>query len=110
MVDIACDTAADIVFPTVSLDRYDAHRERHSRVLNVAPIVIEDKSSMVSGLSQLILGGLVAQTSGVMYSRSLFEACLLCDKVFRTVGFMACALAGAVRLRLRRRLFPRRGT
>ena len=28
-----------------------------------------------------------------MYSRSLFEACLLCDKVFRTVGFMACALS-----------------
>ena len=80
MVDIACDTAADIVFPTVSLDRYDAHRERHSRVLNVAPIVIEDKYSMVSG---------------VMYSRSLFEACLLCDKVFRTVGFMACALSRA---------------
>ena len=95
MVDIACDTAADIVFPTVSLDRYDAHRERHSRVLDVAPIVIEDKSSMVTGLSQLILGGLVAQTSGVMYSRSLFEACLLCDKVFRTVGFMACALSRA---------------
>ena len=93
MIDIACDTAADIVFPTVSLDRYDAHRERHSRVLDVAPIVIEDKSSMVTGLSQLILGGLVVQTSGVMYSRSLFEACLLCDKVFRTVGFMACALS-----------------
>ena len=28
-----------------------------------------------------------------MYSRSLFEACLLCDKVFRTVGFMAYALS-----------------
>ena len=48
---------------------------------------------MVAGLPQLILGGLVVQTSGVMYSRSLFEACLLCDKVFRTVGFMACALS-----------------
>ena len=48
-----------------------------------------------AGLSQLILGGLVAQTAGVMYSRSLFEACLLCDKVFRTVGFMACALSRA---------------
>ena len=91
MVDIACDTAADIVFPTVSLDRYDAHRERHSRVLDAASIVIEDKSSMVAGLPQLILGGLVAQVSGVMYSRPLFEACLLCDKAFRTVGFMACA-------------------
>lgn len=76
MVDIACDTAADIVFPTVSLDRYDAHRERHSRVLDAASIVIEDKSSMVTGLPQLILGGLVVQTSGVMYSRLLFEACL----------------------------------
>ncbi len=98
MVDIACDTAADIVFPTVSLDRYDAHRERHSRVLDAASIVIEDKSSMVAGLPQLILGGLVAQVSGVMYSRPLFEACLLCDKTFRTVGFMACALSQAQRV------------
>ena len=73
MVDIACDTAADIVFPTVSLDRYDAHRERHSRVLDAASIVIEDKSSMVAGLPQLILGGLVAQVSGVMYSLSLIH-------------------------------------
>ena len=72
MVDIACDTAADIVFPTVSLDRYDAHRERHSRVLDAASIAIEDESSMVTELPQLILGGLVAQASGVMYSRSLF--------------------------------------
>ncbi|MEI3351447.1 MAG: glycosyltransferase [Collinsella sp.] len=91
MVDIACDTAADIVLPTVSLDRYDAHRERHSRVLDAAHISIDSKSSMVAGLPQLILGGLVAQTSGVMYSRPLFEACLLCDKAFRTVGFMAYA-------------------
>ena len=75
MVDIACDTTADIVLPTVSLDRYDAHRERHSRVLDAAHISIDSKSSMVAGLPQLILGGLVVQTSGVMYSRSLFEAC-----------------------------------
>ena len=98
MVDIACDTAADIVLPSVSLDRYDAHRERHSRVLDAASIAIEDESSMVTGLPQLILGGLVAQTSGVMYSRPLFEACLLYDKAFRTVGFMACSLSRAQRV------------
>ena len=46
MVDIACDTAADIVLPSVSLDRYDAHRERHSRVLDAAHISIDSKSSM----------------------------------------------------------------
>ena len=91
----ACDTAADIVFPTVSLDRYDAHRERHSRVLDAASIVIEDKSSMVTGLPQLILGGLVVQTSGVMYSRLLFEACLSHGKAYRTVEFMAYALSQA---------------
>ena len=104
MVNIACDTTADIVLPTVSLDRYDAHRERHSRVLDAAHISIDSKSSMVAGLPQLILGGLVVQTSGVMYSRSLFEACLLCDKVFRTVGFMACALSQT------RCVFPHGGT
>ena len=95
MVDIACDTAADIVLPSVSLDRYDAHRERHSRVLDATHISIDSKSSMVAGLPQLILGGLVAQTSGVMYSRSLFEACLSRGKAYRTVEFMACALSQA---------------
>ena len=95
MVDIACDTTADIVLPTVSLDRYDAHRERHSRVLDAAHISIDSKSSMVAGLPQLILGGLVAQTSGVMYSRPLFEACLSRGKAYRTVEFMAYALSQA---------------
>lgn len=95
MVDIACDTAADIVLPSVSLDRYDAHRERHSRVLDAASIAIEDESSMVTGLPQLILGGLVAQTSGAMYGRSLFEACLSRGKAYRTVEFMAYALSQA---------------
>ena len=95
MVDIACDTAADIVLPSVSLDRYDAHRERHSRVLDAASIAIEDESSMVTGLPQLILGGLVAQTSGVMYSRQLFETCLSRGKAYRTVEFMAYALSQA---------------
>ena len=95
MVNIACDTTADIVLPTVSLDRYDAHRERHSRVLDAAHISIDSKSSMVAGLPQLILGGLVAQTSGVMYSRPLFEACLSRGKAYRTVEFMAYALSQA---------------
>lgn len=84
MVDIACDTAADIVLPSVSLDRYDAHRERHSRVLDAASIAIEDESSMVTGLPQLILGGLVAQTSGVMYSvRCLRHACRAARRTVR---------------------------
>lgn len=63
MVNIACDSTADIVLPTVSLDRYDAHRERHSRVLDAAHISIDSKSSMVAGLPQLILGGLVVRAS-----------------------------------------------
>lgn len=98
MVDTACDAAADIVFPTVSLDRYDAHRERHSRVLDAAPLAIEGHSSMARELAQLIPSGLIAQTSGVMYSRSLFDVCLSHDKTYRTVGFMACALSRAQRV------------
>lgn len=95
MVDVACDAAADMVIPTASLDRYDAHRERHSRVLDASPIAIDGKSSMVDGLPQLLLGGLIAQAYGVMYSRSLFEACLSHDKAYRTVEFMAYALSQA---------------
>ena len=98
MVDVACDAAADIVIPTVSLDRYDAHRDRHSRILDASPIAIDGKSSMANGLPQLLLGGLIAQASGVMYSRSLFEACLSHDKAYRTVEFMAYALSQAQRV------------
>ena len=98
MVDVACDAAADMVIPTVSLDRYDAHRDRHSRILDASPIAIDGKSSMADGLSQLLLGGLIAQASGVMYSRSLFEACLSHDKAYRTVEFMAYALSQAQRV------------
>lgn len=98
MVDLACDTAADMVMPTVSLDRYDTHRDRHSRVLDAAPIAIDGKSSMVDGLPQLLSGGLIAQASGVMYGRSLFEVCLSCNRTFRSIGFMACALSQAQRV------------
>lgn len=98
MVDVACDAAADMVIPTVSLDRYDAHRERHSSVLDAAPIAIGDKSLMAVGLPLVVSSGLIAQASGVMYSRSLFDTCLLYEKAFRAVGFMACALSRAQRV------------
>ena len=98
MVDVACDAAADMVIPTVSLDRYDAHRERHSSVLDAAPIAIGDKSSMAVGLPLVVSSGLIAQAFGVMYSRSLFDTCLLHEKAFRAVKFMACALSRAQRV------------
>lgn len=98
MIDAACDTAADMVIPTASLDRYDAHRERHSSILDAAPIAIGDKSSMAAGLPLVVSSGLIAQASGVMYSRSLFETCLLQEKAFRAVGFMARAFSRAQRV------------
>lgn len=98
MVNVACDAAADMVIPTTSLDRYDAHRERHSRVLDAASFSIDDRASLAAGLSQMISGGLIAQTPGVMYSRSLFETCLSRDRALRSVGFMTCALSQAQRI------------
>lgn len=98
MVDVACDAAADMVIPTASLDRYDAHRERHSRVLDATSLAIDDRASLAAGLSQMISGGLIVQTSGVMYSRSLFETCLSRDRALRSIGFMACALSQAQRI------------
>ena len=95
MVDVACDAAADMVIPTASLDRYDAHRERHSRVLDATSLAIDDRASLAAGLSQMISGGLIAQTSGVMYNRSLFDACLSRGCAFHSIGFMACALSQA---------------
>ena len=98
MVDVACDAAADIVIPAVSLDRYDAHHDRHSRVLDATSLAIDDRASLAAGLSQMISGGLIAQTSGVVYSRSLFEACLSRSRAFRSIGFMTCALSQAQRV------------
>ena len=98
MVDVACDAAADMVIPTASLDRYDAHRERHSRVLDPTSLAIDDRASLAAGLPQMISGGLIAQTSGVMYSRSLFETCLSRGRALRSIGFMTCALSQAQRI------------
>lgn len=96
MVDSACDASADIVFPSVSLDRYDAHRERHSRVLDVTSISgDEDRAAC---LTQLVSCGLIRQSSGVLYDRALFEACLAHGGAFRTVSFLAFALSQAKRV------------
>ena len=69
MVESSCDASADIVFPSVSLDRYDVHRERHSRVLD-ATSVSEDEDRAAC-LTQLVSCGLIRQTSGVLYDRAL---------------------------------------
>ena len=72
MVESSCDASADIVFPSVSLDRYDVHRERHSRVLDATSVSgDEDRAAC---LTQLVSCGLIRQTSGVLYDRALFEA------------------------------------
>ena len=93
MVDSACDASADIVFPSVSLDRYDAHRERHSRVLDSTSVSSDE--DLAACLSQLISRGLIRQSSGVLYDRALFEACLAHDDAFRTVSFVTFALSQA---------------
>lgn len=96
MVESSCDASADIVFPSVSLDRYDVHRERHSRVLD-ATSVSEDEDRAAC-LTQLVSCGLIRQTSGVLYDRALFEACLAHGDAFRTVSFLTFALSQAKRV------------
>lgn len=93
MVDSACDASADIVFPSVSLDRYDAHRERHSRVLDATHVSGDEDGSAC--LTALVSCGLIRQASGVLYDRALFEACLTHGDAFRTVSFVAYALSQA---------------
>ena len=93
MVDSACDASADIVFPSVSLDRYDAHRERHSRVLDATHVSGDEDGSAC--LTALVSCGLIRQASGVLYDRALFEACLAHGDAFCTVSFVASALSQA---------------
>ena len=96
MVESSCDASADIVFPSVSLDRYDAHRERHSRVLDAASV--SGDGDQAACLTQLVSCGLIRQTSGVLYDRTLFEACLAHGDAFRTVSFLTFALSQAKRV------------
>ncbi|MDY4217004.1 MAG: glycosyltransferase [Collinsella sp.] len=98
MLDVACETSADIVFPSVSLDRYDTHRERHSRMLDAQSIALADDGDRASGLAKLVESGLVCQHSGVMYERSLFELCLQHAESYRAIAFLAPALSHAERV------------
>ena len=95
MLDVACDGSADIVCPCVSLDRYDVHRERHSRVLDASGLAVEDRGSLGEGITQMVMNGLICQTSGVLYSRSVFEAPLQCDAAFGMIAFSAAAVSRA---------------
>ena len=98
MLDVACETSADIVFPSVSLDRYDTHRERHSRMLDAQSIAFADDGDRASGLAKLVESGLVCQHSGVMYERALFELCLQHAESYRAIAFLAPALSHAERV------------
>lgn len=96
MVESSCDDSADIVFPSVSLDRYDVHRERHSRVLDATSVSGDEDQAAC--LTQLVSSGLIRQASGVLYDRTLFEACLAHGDAFRTVSFLTFALSQAKRV------------
>lgn len=98
MLDVACETSADIVFPSVSLDRYDTHRERHSRMLDAQSIALADDGDRALGLAKLVESGLVCQHSGVMYERSLFELCLQHAESYRAIAFLTPALSHAERV------------
>lgn len=95
MLKITCEASADVVFPSVSLDRYDAHRERHSRILDAVSVAVDNCEAVVDGLSELIADGLVCQTSGVMYERGLFDACMHQGVPFRSASFSAAAIMRA---------------
>lgn len=69
----ALEHDADIVFPAVSLDRYDVHRERHSHRLGNESFVLSGREELRAGVSGLISSGLVAQSTGVMFKRSLLN-------------------------------------
>lgn len=64
---------ADIVFPGVSLDRYDVHRERHSRMVGKDSFAYKGYDELRSGVSHLIESGLVAQSTGVLFKRSVLD-------------------------------------
>lgn len=73
-LELAVDHDADIVFPAVSLDRYDVHRERHSRIVGEESFAYRGRDELRSGVSGLIESGLVAQSTGVLFKRSVLVA------------------------------------
>lgn len=71
---LAVEHDADIVFPCISFDRYDIHRERHSRVVGEASFVLSGRDELRDGVSGLVSSGLVAQSTGVLFKHTVLTA------------------------------------
>ena len=70
---LALDREADIVFPSVSFDRYDIHHERHSRMVGEDSFIHSGRDELRDGLCDLIASGRIAQSMGAMFKRSTLD-------------------------------------
>ena len=59
---------------------------------------VSEDEDQAACLTLLVSCGLIRQTSGVLYDRALFEACLAHGDAFRTVSFLTFALSQAKRV------------
>lgn len=73
-LNLALDHEADIVFPSVSFDRYDIHHERHSRMVGEGSFSYSGRDELRDGLCDLIASGRIAQSTGVVFNRSMLDA------------------------------------
>lgn len=73
MLSRAQETGADIVFPSVSYDRYDIHRERHSHVASLGSVSLVGRDALRNEFSRVVESGLVGQVTGALVRRDLWE-------------------------------------
>ena len=94
-LELALDHEADIVFPTVSLDRYDVHRERHSRLVGEESFAFSGHGELQRGLSTLIESGLVTRATGVLFRHEVLDGLAMSATTPSELGLTCCAIAGS---------------
>lgn len=78
-LELGIEHDADVVFPGFSFDRYDVHRDRHSRLVGEGSFVLSGREELRSGVSKLIESGVIAQSTGTLFKRSALDGLQSCS-------------------------------
>ena len=92
-LNVALDHEADIIFPSVSFDRYDIHHERHSRMMGEGSFAYSGRDELRDGLCDLIASGRIAQSTGVVFNRSMLDVLGASSNEPSQLGLVARAYA-----------------
>lgn len=93
MLSVAAESDADVIFPQVMHDRYDIHRERHSRRSSLGDFSYDNRRELAGGMDRLIDSGLISCSRGVMARTELLAGAAPSHELSSPVVVMADVLA-----------------